>query len=173
MPTIEEFLELDRLGLPEHPELSSEDLSPAQLRKQFEEVFPISQVCTVCRDGKLVAFAMLQPQSPRCWFITCFSIHPRHRTSSVLRELFSEFGALVQRHGIAELRSNVYKTNRLSLSFHKRLGFRVTRENAEAVEMFVSVADMMSSQSIDSTVRRLNRSRPDLLGADKPFDARA
>jgi N-acetylglutamate synthase-like GNAT family acetyltransferase len=167
MPTIEEFLELDMLGLPEPPELSSEDLSPAQLRKQFEEVFPISQVCTVCRDGRLVAFAMLQPQSPTCWFITCFNIHPRHRTSSVLRELFSEFGALVQRHGIAELRSNVYKTNRLSLSFHKRLGFCVTRENAEAVEMFVSVAEMMASPSIHRTAHRLRRPMPDPRGGEK------
>ncbi|MBC7954847.1 MAG: GNAT family N-acetyltransferase [Cytophagales bacterium] len=156
MHTAEEFLALDRLTLGAQVEQGGKEMSTDQLLRRFEETFPVSQVCTVRRDAMLVAYAMLQPQSETCWFVTCFNVHPLYRTSSVLFELFSEFGSLVRRFGIAELKSNVYKTNQLSLSFHRRLGFRVTRENDQAVEMFTTVAEMAANPSIERTFRRLS-----------------
>jgi len=155
MHAVEEFLALDEITLEASVESDGKELSSEQLRQRFEEALVVSQVCTVRRDGRLVAYAMLQPQSNGCWFVTCFNTHPLYRTPPVLLELFSAFGALVQRFGIAELRSNVYKTNVLSLSFHKRLGFRVTRENDLAVEMFTTVAEMTANPSIERTFKRL------------------
>jgi hypothetical protein len=38
------------------------------------------------------------------------------------------------------LRSNVYKTNRLSMAFHQKLGFKLTRENAKGVEFTAELA---------------------------------
>jgi len=70
-------------------------------------------------------------------------------------ELFQAFAALVKRLGITELRSHVYKTNRLSMSFHRRLGFRITKENAKGVEFFASVAAMAANPSIERTSKRL------------------
>jgi len=57
--------------------------------------------------------------------------------------------------GITELRSNVYKNNALSLSFHQRLGFVVTRENELAVELSATVAEMMASPAMARTLRKL------------------
>lgn len=149
MHTPEEFLALDELTL--DPELGADGskLSSDQLRRRFEEALLVSEVCTVTRDGRLVAYAMLHPNSEACWFVACFNTHPSYRSAPVLFELFAAFGALVQRLGIPELRSNVYKTNRLSLAFHTRLGFRVTRENAQAVEMFATVAEVTANPSIE------------------------
>ena len=148
-PTIEEFLALDLLNLREHTERAGDELNAERHRASIEKSLEVSAHCFVRRNGTLVAYAMLQPESSGRWFVTGFNTHPLHRTSPVLRELFSGFAALVQRFGIAELRSNVYKTNRLSMAFHRRLGFRITRENAKGVEFSASVAELAANRSIE------------------------
>lgn len=155
MPAIEEFLALDLLTLREHTERAGDWLDAEQHASRLRESLQISEVCTVRRRGELVAYAMVNPESGGCWFVRTFNSHPQHRTPAVMLELFQAFGALVVRLGITELRSHVYKTNRLSMSFHKKLGFRITRENAKGVEFFASVAEMAANPSIERTSRRL------------------
>jgi L-amino acid N-acyltransferase YncA len=155
MPTIEEFLALDLLTLREHTERAGDEFDAEQQASRIRDSLRISEVCTVRRSGELVAYAMLNPESGSCWFVRAFNTHPQHRTPAVMLELFQAFAALVERSGITELRSNVYKTNRLSMSFHQRLGFRVTRENAKGVEFSVSVAEMAANTSIERTSKRL------------------
>lgn len=70
-------------------------------------------------------------------------------------ELFQGFVELLKRLGIKELRSNVYKTNNLSLSFHRRLGFHITRESAKGVEFFISVSEIANNPSIERMSKRL------------------
>jgi L-amino acid N-acyltransferase YncA len=155
MPTIEELLALDLLTLREHTERAGDKLDPQLHALQLRQSLHISQVCAVRREGELVAYAMLSPESSNCWFVRAFNTHPQHRTSAVMLELFQSFAALVKRLGITELRSNVYKTNRLSMSFHKKLGFRITKENAKGVEFFASVAEMAANPAIERTAKRL------------------
>lgn len=104
-----------------------------------------------------MAYAMLSPEaeSAGSWFVRAFNTHPQHRTSAVMLELFQAFAVLVKRLGITELRSHVYKTNQLSMSFHHKLGFRITKENAKGVEFFASVAEMAANLSIERTAKRL------------------
>lgn len=158
MPTIEEFLALDMLTLREHTERAGDELNEERHRASLEKSLEVSQICAVRRGGALVAYAMLQPESPTCWFVTGLNTHPLHRTSVVMLELFAGLAALVQRLSIIEIRSNVYKTNHLSMSFHTRLGFRITRENAKGVEFFASVADVMASPLVAWTINRRRRS---------------
>ena len=158
MHTVEEFLSLDMLTLREHTARAGDDLNEGRQRASLERLLQTSQVCTVRRQGALVAYAMLQPESATCWFVTGFYTHPLHRTSAVMLELFSAFAALVRSLGIVELRSNVYKTNQRSMSFHKRLGFRITRENAKGVEFFTSVAEMTANPSVERMSKRLRLS---------------
>ena len=146
-PTIEEIVTLDLLTLREHTELAGDELNVEKHRASVARSLNGSEFCAVRRNGSVVAYAMLQPESSTGWFVTGFNTHPLHRTASVLRELFFAFGGLVQRLAINELRSNVYKTNRLSLSFHRKLGFRATRENDKGVEFFASVAELASNPS--------------------------
>lgn len=155
MPSVEEILALDLLTLREHTERAGDRIDPEHHVALLRESLQVSQVCAVRRDGRLVAYAMLSPESDSCWFVRAFGTHPLYRSSAVMLELFQAFAALVERLSITALRSNVYKTNRLSMSFHKRLGFRVTRENDKGVEFFISVAEMMRSPAIARTARKL------------------
>jgi hypothetical protein len=157
MPTIEELLALDLLTLREHTERAGDQLDPELHAMQLRRSLEISHVCEVRREGELVAYAMvvLESSSGGSGFVRAFNTHPRHRTSAVMIDLFQAFSVLLKRLGITELRSHVYKTNRLSISFHRKLGFRATKENAKAVEFSASVAELAARPAFRRTARSL------------------
>lgn len=62
-----------------------------------------------------------------------------------MRALLQQLLAIAQRRRIVRLQSHVYKTNRLSMAFHARLGFVITRENDKAVEFTARLADLTAS----------------------------
>jgi len=147
MPKLEELLSLDLLTLREHTELAGDRIDPETQAAQIRESLKISRVCSVRRDDALVAYAMLSPmETASSWFVRAFNTHPAHRTAPVMRDLFQAVAEVVKREGIADLRSHVYKTNRLSMAFHRKLGFQVTRENAKGVEFFATLADLSASK---------------------------
>jgi GNAT superfamily N-acetyltransferase len=152
MPTVEELLSLDLLTLREHTELAGDRLDPETQAAQIRESLKISRVCAVRRDNTLVAYAMLSPMhSPSSWFVRAFNTHPAHRSAPVMRDLFHAFADVVKREGIADLRSHVYKTNRLSMAFHRKLGFRVTQENAKGIEFFATIDELSASRYVART----------------------
>lgn len=152
MPTLEELLCLDLLTLREHTELAGDRIDPETQAAQIRESLKISKVCAVRRGDALVAYAMLSPMEPASsWFVRAFNTHPAHRTAPVLRELFSAIAEVVKREGVADLRSHVYKTNRLSMAFHRKLGFQVTKENAKGVEFFATIAQLSAGRYVAST----------------------
>jgi ribosomal protein S18 acetylase RimI-like enzyme len=130
------------LTLREHTERAGDELNADRHRARVEKTLQVSEVCLVRRGESLVAYAMLQPEAPGCWFVTGFNTHPQHRSAPVLRELFTALGALVAQRGIAQLKSHVYKTNHLSMAFHRRLGFHITCENEKGVEFVGAVAEL-------------------------------
>ncbi len=77
-----------------------------------------------------------------------FSTHPLYRTPAVVSELLAKVARLARERGIAELRSHVYKTNRLSIAFHRKLGFQITRENEKAIEFFASVSTLSDRPAV-------------------------
>jgi ribosomal protein S18 acetylase RimI-like enzyme len=147
MPEVHEVLELDRLTLREHTEGAGDALDPERQHKSIESLLAVSEVAVVRREGRLVAYAMLQPQEAGRWFVTGFNTHPSHRNAPVFRALFAQLMEITARRGITALRSNVYKTNRLSMVFHTRLGFRVTQENTKGVEYTASIEELMARNS--------------------------
>lgn len=157
MPTVEELLALDLLTLRAHTELAGDVLEPDAQRHAIERGLAVSELASVRRDGRLVAYAMLQPQEAGRWFVTGFNTHPAHRSAPVFRDLFAQISALAARHGITSLRSNVYKTNRLSMAFHRRLGFKITRENDKGVEFTASLADLAATHSLRPKLTRSAR----------------
>jgi L-amino acid N-acyltransferase YncA len=100
---------------------------------------------------------MVRPEMDDSWFVTAFNTHPMHRTPDVLRELLLSFAQIVKRFGIRELKSNVYKTNQLSMAFHKHLGFRVTKENERGVEFTATLSELELSPAIRRTRHRMHR----------------
>lgn len=141
-PTIDELLALDLLTLREHTERAGDVFDVDQQRLRLQRSLNDSEVCSVRREGALVAYAMLRPESEHCWFVGAFSTHPLHRTSTVVSELLAQVARLARERGIADLRSHVYKANRLSVAFHRKLGFQITRENEKAIEFFASVSKL-------------------------------
>lgn len=148
MPQAHEILALDLLTLREHTERAGDRLDPDGLRKSIETALRVSEAAVVRRQGVLVAYAMLQPPEAGQWFVTGFNTHPEHRNAPVFRALFGQLLAIASRRGITSLRSNVYKTNRISMAFHARLGFQVTRENAKGVEFTASVPELLSNRRL-------------------------
>jgi hypothetical protein len=163
VPTVEELLALDLLTLRDHTERAGDTIDPELHAAQLRHSLEISELCAVRRGGELVAYAMLNPEpdSGGGWFVRAFNTHPSHRSSAVMLELLAAFAALIRRLGITALRSNVYKTNRLSMAFHRKLGFQVTRETAKGVEFVASVAQVLANASIERTARRLNAAMAD------------
>ena len=153
-PTIDEILALDWITLREHTERAGDIFDADSHRLRLQTSMEVSAVCSVRKDGRLVAYAMLRPESETCWFVGGFGTHPQHRTSAVMLELFGKLVELAQRKRIVELRSHVYKTNRLSMAFHRKLGFLVTRENDKAVEFFAPISAIGERPGIRRAARR-------------------
>lgn len=144
-PDIDELLALDLLTLREHTELAGDVFDAGAQRGRLAQSLQMSELVWVRREDALVAYAMLHPQEDGRWFVTGFNTHPDHRSGPTFRDLFAQLGGLARRCAITSLRSNVYKTNRLSMAFHRRLGFRVTRENAKGVEFTADLAELMGA----------------------------
>jgi len=153
MPNIDEMLALDLLTLREHTELAGDVFDAVTQRQKLEQSLAVSEVVTVRRDGALVAYAMLRPQEDGRWFVLGFNTHPDYRDGGVFRDLFALLAGLAKRCSITSFRSNVYKTNRLSMAFHRRLGFRVTRENPKGVEFTADLAELISATPALDQVR--------------------
>jgi len=160
MPTVEELLALDLLTLREHTERAGDQIDPEVHAGRLRESLAFSRTCTVRRSGELVAYAMLNQAEGSSWFVRAFNIHPQYRSAPVIKALLQRVGELAQREGISELRSHVYKTNRLSIAFHRRLGFRITKENEKGVEFFATVEELASNPSIERTSSSALRTLP-------------
>lgn len=145
MPELDELLALDLLTLRAHTELAGDVLDEAAHRQTLAQTLETAEVVAVRRAGALVAYAMLRPQEAGLWFVLAFNTHPARRDANVFRELFAQLAALAERLSITALRSNVYRTNRLSMAFHRRLGFRVTREAEKGVEFTASLDELTAA----------------------------
>lgn len=154
MPTIDELLALDALTLAEHTERAGDRFDTAQHRQRLEASLKISKICGVRRNGELVAYAMLNPLSGGSWFVRGFGTHPRHRTAPVFVDLLRQIAQLARAEGIRDFTSHVYKTNLLSMRFHRRLGFRVTKENDKGVEFYATVDDLAAARSLSFLLGR-------------------
>jgi ribosomal protein S18 acetylase RimI-like enzyme len=146
--SIDELLALDLLTLREHTERAGDTFNVDEHREKLSKSLAISEVCSVRRNGELVAYAMLRPEEEACWFVGAFGTHPLHRTYTVVNELFAKIAALAAERGIGELRSHVYKTNRLSVAFHRKLGFLVTRENDKGFEFFITLDELATKPAV-------------------------
>lgn len=147
-PSVEELLAFDTLTLREHTEQAGDAFDPDAQRERLRQALAAYEIRSVRRDGELVAYAMLRPESASCWFVGAFGIHPRHRGYGVLGELLAKLVELAGARGIREFRSHVYRTNRLSIAFHRKLGFRVTRENDKGFEFVVTLDELANHAAI-------------------------
>ena len=153
-PTAAELLALDLLTLREHTEQAGDRLDPEAHAAQLGESLRSSRLCWIRRDAEVIAYAMLKRVSATSWFIAAFNIHPQHRSAPVIEALMRQVATLLADEGALDLSSHVYKTNRRSLAFHARLGFRVARENDKAVAFFATLQDIAAAPGLKRWLRQ-------------------
>jgi hypothetical protein len=153
--SVDVLLALDVLTLREHTERAGDSFDIDEHREKLRKSLEINEVCSVRRDGELVAYAMLRPEAGACWFVGAFGTHPLHRTYTVVNELFVKNAILATERGIGELRSHVYKTNRLSIAFHRKLGFQITRENDKGFEFFTTRHELATKPAVRRATARV------------------
>lgn len=144
LPSVDELLALDSLTLRAHTEEAGDAFDIDEHRVNLQKALRVNEVCSVRREGRLVAYAMLRPDVEACWFVGAFGTHPSYRTYGVISELLAKIAAPANERGIGEFRSHVYRTNRLSVAFHRKLGFQVTRENDKGFEFFITVDELIA-----------------------------
>lgn len=150
LPSVDELLALDVLTLRAHTEQAGVIFDIDEHRLNLKNSLSVNEVCSVRRDSTLVAYAMLRPDAGTRWFVGALGTHPSYRTYGVISELLAKIAALASEHEIGELRSHVYRTNQLSVAFHRRLGFHVTHENDKGFEFVITVDEL----NVNPAVRR-------------------
>lgn len=145
---LEQLLALDLLTLRTHTEQAGDLFTIDTQRTSLINALAISELCYVERDTRIVAYALLRPYSDACWFVCSFTTHPAFRSAPVLRHLFTQIAQILAQHKVTQLCSHVYKTNRLSSAFHRKLGFVVTNENAKAWEFRCQTAALLQQPSL-------------------------
>ncbi len=138
MIDFEELLAFELSVLRDYLKAGHPPLDPQKHRRALLAFFDETKHVCVRRGGGLVAYVSVRPQEAGCWFVRGLAIHPEHKNSAVVRGLLHQFRDLVAHNEISVLRSNVFKANTASVRLHKRLGFKVSRENELGYEFTLS-----------------------------------
>lgn len=140
---MKEYIELDKLTL---SELSEEAGVPIDVNLYHDSLLLARQSGLLfdCRkQGHLQGYFTLRELAKGVWFIPMFVVHPDHRNSKVFRTLFSQLKQFILVRDVSSLVSNVYRNNKLSNNFHRKLGFEVTRESERGFEYTILIDDTL------------------------------
>jgi ribosomal protein S18 acetylase RimI-like enzyme len=152
LPSADEILKLDLLTLSDHTKQAGDTLDRETYRDEVVARLNSSEVISLRQDGALIAYATLHAQEDGCWFVSGFNTHPGHRSAPVFRQLFSQLLVLAQKRDIKAFRSHVYKTNRLSIAFHQRLGFSIARGNDKGIEFYIGIESLRAGKLMNHTI---------------------
>lgn len=85
------------------------------------------------KQDELIAFLIgfLSPAKPKEGYIHFVGIHPDYRKSGIGEHLYSRFIEICRENGRDTIRACTSPVNRGSIAFHKKMGFEISRGNAE------------------------------------------
>jgi ribosomal protein S18 acetylase RimI-like enzyme len=141
-----EYMALDDLTLRLHTEKSGAKLDLEILEKSRYTAKKSDCFFEERVDGKLAAYATIIEKEEGIWFVLMFNTHPSFRTPKVFLSLFRK---ILKRMSLSEgkcLQSNVYKENNLSVKFHERLGFKITKENDIGIEYTLDLTNKATNK---------------------------
>ena len=116
----------------------------AAYKESLHLAFEQGHLIEVKRDSKLAAFVTLKALKNKEWFVLLFVTDQNHRTAGVFREMFRRISEFLADKGGTILKSNVFRQNTDSINFHKKLGFKITRENEKGFEFTLVIDDAAS-----------------------------
>ncbi len=78
-------------------------------------------------DGHLLAFLVgfISPDDPETGYVHMIATNPNRRRHGVGGELYRRFFDDVARRGVRQVRAITWPGNRVSIAFHRSIGFRV------------------------------------------------
>jgi len=124
-----EYFELCKLTLTAHTEAAGETLDETAYLESIKTAQDNGLQFEYRIDHQLAGFISMKDNGDGEWFVLLIVIHPDYRTRKVFMALFYSAYQRMNQKIATSIKSNVYKNNHLSVEFHKKLGFSVTREN--------------------------------------------
>ena len=147
LPWLDAMVTLDERTLRTHTEAAGKTWHREQHRSALASSLAASRFLGLAREQSLLAYVLLRPLPETAgsdWFVGMINSDPQHRDAALWRRLFAAVAGLLQTEGVQRLHSHVYKTNAGSLALHRRLGFQVVRENAQALAFCVDSAMLLA-----------------------------
>ncbi|HET8903136.1 MAG TPA: GNAT family N-acetyltransferase [Saccharospirillum sp.] len=105
----------------------------------LEEARASNCLFDVRRHGALQAYSTLKYVGEGKWHVLMFVTQPEQRNKDTFTELFGKIILHLDKVNAKTLVSNVFKVNRLSVAFHKKLGFKITREAPHGYEFTLAL----------------------------------
>ncbi|KDM93280.1 GNAT family N-acetyltransferase [Photobacterium galatheae] len=141
-----EYLKLDLLTLEQLSKDAGKPIDEALYLQSLHKADQDGLLFECRKQGMLQGYFTLRKLEESTWFIPMFVVHPQHRNKVVFTSLFSQLARFISKHSIQKLVSNVLRNNTLSVNFHQRLGFAVTRENGLGYEFQLIINNKVLSQ---------------------------
>ena len=155
---MQEYLQLDLLTLEQISAQAGRPIEPHVYLRTVEEAKARGHMFECRCNGRLLGYCTVKPLDPGYWFVLMFNTHPQHRSRRVFASLMAQLKKFLQQHQAHTLVSHVFKINHLSVAFHHKMGFKITRGNEHGYEFTLKLDDRVRyhrlEQRIDSGYSR-------------------
>lgn len=141
-----EYFQLDMLTLNKISEEAGKPLDKSAYLESLAKAATDGLLFETRKGQQLQGYFMLRNLEPSIWFVSMFVVHPEHRNKVVFTSLFSQLASFVKSNQVDVLVSNVLRNNELSVNFHRRLGFVVTRENDLGYEFQLTMSEKVRTK---------------------------
>ncbi|GAB6263503.1 GNAT family N-acetyltransferase [Photobacterium sp. R1] len=141
-----EYLKLDLLTLAQLSQDAGKPIDEALYLKSLHKADQDELLFECRKQGLLQGYFTLRKLDESTWFIPMFVVHPKHRNKVVLTSLFTQLARFIKKNSVQKIVSNVFRNNTLSVNFHQRLGFVITRENELGYEFQLTINEKVHTQ---------------------------
>ncbi len=136
---MQSFLNLDRLTLEDISEQSGRPINETVYLESLLLAKEQGCLFDVWKENQLQGYATLKELGEGNWFVLMFVTHPSCRNRNTFTSLFNQIVTHLKKVNATSLVSNVFKVNELSVAFHKKLGFEITREAPQGYEFTLAL----------------------------------
>lgn len=143
---MQEYLELTLITLESLSEQAGKPIYHASYLASLISASNQGYLFEYRKKQQLLGYFTVEKIEAQHWFVPMFVIHPNHRSKEVFAALMTQFIQFIEDHQVATLISHALKNNSPSLKFHKRLGFRIIRENQIAFELKLEINDEIKNK---------------------------
>ena len=138
---MEEYLELTLMTLNTLSEQAGKPINRSAYLASLMQASTQGYLFEYRNHQQLLGYFTVEHMQQQRWFIPILVVHPKHRTRKVFASLLVQFIQFIEAKQATTIISHAFKSNTLSIKFHKRLGFKVIRENQIAFEFQLDITE--------------------------------